>query len=46
MTALFGAMAVLAAIPSISVLAVVTRSVSSGVRYGAATAAGIVLAEG
>lgn len=45
MTALFGAMAVLAAIPSVSVLAVVTRSASSGFRHGAATAAGIVLGD-
>ncbi|MCB0193946.1 MAG: LysE family translocator [Anaerolineae bacterium] len=40
--ALFGAMLVLASIPSTSVLVVSTRSVTSGFRHGALTAAGIV----
>lgn len=39
---LFGAMTVLALVPGISVLTVVTRAVSSGFRHGAADSAGIV----
>ncbi|MEI2418238.1 LysE family transporter [Orrella sp. JC864] len=42
MLTLFGAMLVLALIPSVSVLAVVARSASSGLAHGAAAAAGIV----
>lgn len=40
--ALFIAMAVLAAVPSVSVLAVVARAAAGGFRHGALTAAGIV----
>jgi threonine/homoserine/homoserine lactone efflux protein len=40
--ALFGAMAVLAAIPSISVLAVITRSATFGLMHGVFTSLGIV----
>ena len=43
--ALFTAMAVLAAVPSTSVLVVSARSASSGFRHGALTAAGIVLGD-
>ena len=43
--ALFGAMVVLAALPSVSVLAVSTRSASAGFLHGALTAAGIVLGD-
>jgi threonine/homoserine/homoserine lactone efflux protein len=42
MAALFGAMAVLAAVPSVSVLAVSARSASSGFVHGALTALGVV----
>lgn len=42
MAALFGAMIVLAAVPSVSVLAVSARSVSSGFVHGAMTALGVV----
>jgi threonine/homoserine/homoserine lactone efflux protein len=42
LAALFGAMAVLAAAPSVSVLTVAARAGSHGFRHGAATAAGIV----
>lgn len=42
MAALFGAMAVLAAVPSVSVLAVTSRSASHGFGHGAATSLGIV----
>lgn len=42
MVALFGAMAVLAAVPSVSVLAVSARSASSGFVHGALTALGVV----
>jgi threonine/homoserine/homoserine lactone efflux protein len=40
--ALFGAMAVLAAVPSVSVLAVTARAASSGFVHGACTALGVV----
>jgi len=43
--ALFVAMAVLAAVPSVSVLAVSARAASSGFAHGALTAAGIVLGD-
>ena len=43
--ALFGAMAVLAAVPSVSVLAVATRSVSDGFAHGAAVAMGVVVGD-
>ncbi len=43
--ALFAAMAVLAAIPSVSVLAVAANAASSGLRHGAWTALGIVLGD-
>lgn len=43
--ALFGAMAVLAAVPSVSVLAVAARSVSDGFAHGAATAMGVVVGD-
>ncbi|TVQ24337.1 MAG: LysE family translocator [Leptolyngbya sp. DLM2.Bin15] len=43
--ALFGAMVVLALIPSVSVLAVSTRSATSGLIHGALTALGIVLGD-
>jgi threonine/homoserine/homoserine lactone efflux protein len=43
--ALFAAMAVLAAIPSVSVLAVAANAASSGLRHGALTALGIVLGD-
>jgi len=43
--ALLTAMAVLAAVPSVSVLAVTARSASSGFTHGALTAAGIVLGD-
>lgn len=42
MVALFGVMAVLAAVPSVSVLAVSARSASSGFVHGALTALGVV----
>ena len=42
MVALFGAMLVLAAMPSSSVLLVISRSVASGFIHGAVTASGIV----
>lgn len=42
MLALFGAMAILAAVPSVSVLAVTSRAASSGFLHGALTAAGVV----
>jgi threonine/homoserine/homoserine lactone efflux protein len=43
--ALFGAMILLALIPGPGVFAVVARSMSSGFRHGAATAAGIVFGD-
>lgn len=43
--ALFGAMAVLAAVPSVSVLAVSARAATLGFGHGALTAAGIVLGD-
>ncbi|MBE9031990.1 LysE family translocator [filamentous cyanobacterium LEGE 11480] len=43
--ALFGAMVVLAALPSMSVLTVVSRSISAGLLHGAMTAIGIVLGD-
>lgn len=43
--ALFAAMAVLAAVPSVSVLAVTARAASAGFAHGAATALGIVAAD-
>lgn len=43
--ALFGAMVVLAAIPSVSVVAVSTRSATSGLMHGVFTAIGIVLGD-
>ncbi len=43
--ALFGAMVVLAAIPSVSVVAVSTRSATSGFIHGVFTAIGIVLGD-
>lgn len=45
MVALFSAMIVLASIPSVSVLAVSTRSATSGFIHGAFTALGIVLGD-
>lgn len=45
MVALFGAMAMLAAVPSVSVLAVSARSASSGFIHGAFTAMGIVVGD-
>lgn len=42
---LFGAMVILAAIPSLSVLLVTTRSASSGLAHGIAVAMGIVLGD-
>jgi threonine/homoserine/homoserine lactone efflux protein len=45
MVALFGAMLVLAAIPSVSVLAVSTRSATSGLIHGVFTTVGIVLGD-
>lgn len=43
--ALFGAMAVLAALPSVSVLAVTAKSASSGFIHGVFTAIGIVIGD-
>lgn len=43
--ALFGAMVVLASIPSVSVLAVSTRAATSGLIHGALTALGVVLGD-
>ena len=43
--ALFGAMLVLAALPSLSVLTVVTRAISSGLLHGVLTALGIVVGD-
>lgn len=43
--ALFGAMVVLAALPSVSVLAVAARSVANGFRHGVYTALGVVLGD-
>lgn len=43
--ALFGAMLVLAVLPSVSVMTVVARSAAHGVRHGCLTAAGIVLGD-
>lgn len=43
--ALFGAMLVLAALPSLSVLTVVTRAISSGFLHGCLTAVGIVVGD-
>ncbi len=43
--ALFGALALLAALPSVSVLAVTAKSASSGFIYGAFTALGIVVGD-
>jgi len=43
--ALFGAMVVLAALPSLSVLVVVARAAAGGWRHGVAAAAGIVLGD-
>lgn len=45
MTALFGAMVLLAAIPGVSVMAVSARSAASGFAHGAATTLGIVLGD-
>ena len=45
MLALFGALALLAALPSVSVLAVVARTAAGGFRHGLFTAAGIVLGD-
>jgi threonine/homoserine/homoserine lactone efflux protein len=45
MAALFGSMALLAAMPSVSVLTVAARSASSGFVHGAFTALGIVAAD-
>jgi threonine/homoserine/homoserine lactone efflux protein len=45
LAALFGAMVVLAATPSSSVLLVTTRSVASGFSHGASTAAGVVVGD-
>lgn len=45
LAALFAAMALLAAVPSVSVLAVTARSASHGFAHGATTAAGIVMAD-
>jgi len=43
--ALFGAIAVLAAVPSMSVLTVAARSVSAGFAHGAAAAMGVVVGD-
>ncbi|TJY55175.1 LysE family translocator [Sinimarinibacterium sp. CAU 1509] len=43
--ALFSAMAVLAAIPSVSLLAVTANAASSGLRHGALTALGVVMGD-
>lgn len=43
--ALFGSLVVLAALPSLSVLAVVTRSASRGLWHGVCVALGIVLGD-
>ncbi len=43
--ALFAAMALLAAVPSVSVLAVAANAASSGLRHGALTALGIVVGD-
>lgn len=45
MAALFGAMALLAAVPSVSVLIVTARAASAGFGHGALAAAGIVAAD-
>ncbi|MBX3493491.1 MAG: LysE family transporter [Parvibaculum sp.] len=45
MAALFGAMALLAAVPSVSVLIVSARAASAGLAHGALAAAGIVAAD-
>jgi len=45
MAALFGAMALLAAVPSVSVLIVTARAASAGLAHGALAAAGIVAAD-
>lgn len=45
MLALFGAMAILAAVPSVSVLAVTSRAASAGFLHGAVTAAGVVVGD-
>ncbi|MEQ8281375.1 MAG: LysE family transporter [Parvibaculum sp.] len=45
MAALFGAMALLAAVPSVSVLIVSARAASAGFAHGALAAAGIVAAD-
>lgn len=45
MAALFGAMALLAAVPSVSVLIVSARAASAGFTHGALAAAGIVAAD-
>ncbi|BBA34367.1 lysine exporter protein [Methylocaldum marinum] len=45
MATLFGAMAVLAAVPSVSVLAVSARSATHGFAHGACTAMGIVVGD-
>jgi threonine/homoserine/homoserine lactone efflux protein len=45
MATLFGAMAVLAAVPSVSVLAVSARSATLGFAHGACTAMGIVVGD-
>ena len=45
MAALFGAMALLAAVPSVSVLIVSARAASAGLGHGALAAAGIVAAD-
>lgn len=45
MVALFGAMALLAALPSTSVLAVSSRAASHGFRHGALVAAGVVVGD-
>lgn len=44
-TALFGAMVILAAIPSLSVFTVVARSIASGFIHGSMTAIGIVIGD-
>lgn len=45
MLALFGAMAILAAVPSVSVLAVTSRAASAGFLHGALTTAGVVVGD-
>lgn len=45
MAALFGAMVILAAVPSVSVLTVVARSITSGWRQGVFTTLGIVVGD-